>query len=293
MYELGCTLRRRRYLGYNWWLVCGAIEVTIYEDHLVAFIDILGFRDAIGDEHRAANFLKMLKALAEYNDNFELEFKPAANGRDRSTAITPAVTAFSDNIVISYPVKAFEDWKHFNGWEFRVSLMIAAMRGPIGRIAKYAFQNRFLIRGGIAYGPLHHSDGIVLGPAFLEAYDTERCRAVHPRVVFGPSIKNAKGYEVWEPVLEKHDDGMTALSFLTDFLHIGRDEATQDAPDVRARISEIQRVIDAERATLAAQNKTAALGKWDWFKAYFESKVPKDKLALDAFDWHTFGGRPS
>lgn len=73
-----------------------------YSQHLVAFIDILGFRKAMSDRNRADSILASLGKLAAFQGNFYAESKKNKHGHQ--SFVRPAISAFSDNIVISYPL---------------------------------------------------------------------------------------------------------------------------------------------------------------------------------------------
>ncbi len=72
-----------------------------YEEHFVAFIDFLGFADAIdsaSDEART-KLLTLLIALSQVQSEFMVETRATPDGV--ATEVAPNITTFSDNIVIS------------------------------------------------------------------------------------------------------------------------------------------------------------------------------------------------
>lgn len=121
-------------------------HIVPYEKRLVAFLDLQGFKDDIilnyPPEAIGSLFGKFnsLKGMLERDDN-DLQ-----------------VTIISDSIVISVTLNKSENLIHFfNACSF---------------FAKPRMGNLFIaIRGGIAYGDLHHKDNIVFGPALVDAYD--------------------------------------------------------------------------------------------------------------------------
>lgn len=121
-------------------------HIVPYEKRLVAFLDLQGFKDDIirncSAEAVGSLFGKFnsLKKMLE-NDDSNLQ-----------------VTIISDSIVVSVTLDKPENLIYF----FNACSFFAKPR--IGTLF-------VAVRGGIAYGDLHHKDNIVFGPALVEAYD--------------------------------------------------------------------------------------------------------------------------
>ena len=144
---------------------------TNYEKRLVAFIDILGFKNIIAksifDEQVANNLHRAMKRISEDHQN---------NQRDIANDDNPfnkMVTTFSDSAVISYPVQPG------TGNLFSLLMEIIYLQIDLINLG-------FLLRGGIAIGPLYHEDSIIYGPAMIEAYYLESKIAQYPRIVLTP-----------------------------------------------------------------------------------------------------------
>lgn len=122
-------------------------------------------------------------------------------------------TAFSDCIVLSEAV----DPKALQYLLFRVS-----------QFALDLLASGFLLRGAIAKGLLRHSERVIFGPAFLNAYDSERNVAKYPRIVVDRgthedflNLPNAKLNEVFErfirPDLRHADDGPVFVDIFSGY----------------------------------------------------------------------------
>lgn len=121
-------------------------HIVPYEKRLVAFLDLQGFKDDIIRNYPA----EVIGALFGKFNNLKKMLERDENDLQ--------VTIISDSIVISVTLKKQENLIHF----FHACSFFARPR--IG--------NLFVaIRGGIAYGDLHHKDNIVFGPALVDAYD--------------------------------------------------------------------------------------------------------------------------
>ncbi|MBL7006122.1 MAG: hypothetical protein ISR78_03450 [Spirochaetia bacterium] len=97
------------------------------------------------------------------------------NEEPEDAAPSRRVTQFSDSIVISF--KQGE-----SKVEFRY-LLKELLFLHIELIRK-----QILIRGGVSYGPVIHTDKILFGPAMIHAYRVESLAAVSPRIILPKSL---------------------------------------------------------------------------------------------------------
>lgn len=75
----------------------------ILTPHLVAYMDLLGFRSAVAAPTDLAQAL-ILTALKEFKaaeQNFEIKIEPRGEG-ERTTYVRPGISAFSDHLVMSF-----------------------------------------------------------------------------------------------------------------------------------------------------------------------------------------------
>ena len=141
-----------------------------YEDRVVCFLDILGFADHIRDTIRKdgsdhedhikniADAFEIVRYLLDIDKPEEREGKE--------------VTQFSDSIVISFPID--EESGVFNAlleilW-VQINLVLRGM----------------LCRGAVTKGKLIHTEKMLYGPAFINAYRLESNAALYPRVILFP-----------------------------------------------------------------------------------------------------------
>lgn len=104
------------------------------------------------------DILNRLKPVGNYTA--KITTTQLATGQNKFNA-SPAVSAFSDCIVISYPQVS----------SMPVESILWSLIKNISNIAALALEKGFLIRGGVSSGMLYHRDGIVFGPALVEASD--------------------------------------------------------------------------------------------------------------------------
>lgn len=137
-----------------------------YEKRLTLFIDFLGFKDIV--EEAAADNEMLDKLVGALED--------AASTAKIGNKSDFQVSQFSDCLVISYKVKSADALFEIVN---KLSLIVVRI---IGR--------GYLLRGGLTYGELHHSDTAVLGPAMNRAYYLESEVAKNPRVILDPEVFN-------------------------------------------------------------------------------------------------------
>lgn len=229
-----------------------------YEERVVVFIDILGFRELIRKTVQDAshyanikNALNMISSTKEENDHGILAEKE----------IGKEVTVFSDSIVVSYPVSLL-------GSVFYLLLDIVHLQLEMLRFG-------ILMRGGMTVGKLYHNDNIVYGPAMIEAYELESKVAVYPRVLVSKmALETATKFPLNPPEDE--------LKYVIDLLHEDFDsqlyvnfmsqwQEVDDSVDYLKALLNIKNVI--EGALKEYEAKPSILVKYEWLKKYYTSVV--------------------
>lgn len=127
----------------------------------VLFVDLLGVRALNRSPQVEHHLVALEKAVTRSYRDFL-----------KSDSPWPAAF-FSDTLVLASPVlPAGEDESAIGG------LVVQAAWLQLNLIAE-----GFFVRGGLSVGKFHIREGLVFGPALVEAADLESTVAVHPRVV--------------------------------------------------------------------------------------------------------------
>lgn len=121
-------------------------HIVPYENRIVAFFDLQGFKEKIIPNCPAEEIGAVFGYFAAVQNLLE---------RDYPNLL---VTIISDSIVVSSTLNDISDLQSF----FEACTHYVTPK--IGT-------DFFAVRGGIAYGELHHKDNIVFGPALIEAYN--------------------------------------------------------------------------------------------------------------------------
>lgn len=163
-----------------------------YEDRIVAFVDVLGFKDLIDS---SKNDVKVLRNITSaLSTLYEWIWKWEADGGDSSFAFTQ----FSDSVVLS----ALADTQ--DSFEMLLQLMLG--------IVDIAYSNCIIVRGGIARGKLIHDNEMVVGPAMVDAYFLESQIAKYPRIVISEELKTE-----FEVNLQEYVDSQPNLTEIPSF----------------------------------------------------------------------------
>lgn len=235
----------------------------VYAERYVAFIDILGFSEHVRRSERVADdaqkLINVLNKTARTWIGTDLQPTHDVLGVDFRS------TAFSDCIVLSEAVSP----KALQYLLFRVS-----------QFALDLLASGFLLRGAIAKGLLHHSERVVFGPAFLNAYDSERNVAKYPRIIVDRGthedfldLPNAQLNEVFErfirPDLRHADDGPVFVDIFSGYRIAGH------IPHERVRmIGEACRESIQEKLDRSIHNP-AHYEKLRWLAIYWNSVRPQ------------------
>lgn len=234
------------------------VDLERYEDRVIVFIDILGFREHIKRTTIDQSHFKNLRDTL----NFISTLKTANDGEEDKE-----VTVFSDSIVISYPVK-------LPGSVFWLLLDIIHIQLEMAR-------KGILMRGGVAVGQLCHIDKIVYGPAMVEAFELENKTAIYPRVIISEQVfRTAIQYPGNSPMedleligdLVKQDlDGLWYVDFLRQ-----REEVDYEYDYFKA-LHTVKKLIEDE--IKLNETKTDVRMKYEWLKSYFNQvadELPED-----------------
>lgn len=223
-----------------------------HTEQLVFFIDLLGSSDAVlnwGDAQRVESLTKMLRGVKEATRNFEI----TGFGRNKRIKFAmPAVSTFSDNVLISFDMqKMAADLKEPLAEAFWVAQML------IGAFALEALELGLLIRGGATLNSLYHHDGVAVGKGLIEAYELERSVARYPRIPVSRKVYQSP--EAPFPEILTDNDGVNHFDYMSSM--IGRD---------RKRLDAAGELADRNIALFEAREKWNEMSKWVWFRRHLE-----------------------
>ncbi|MEW6534376.1 MAG: hypothetical protein AB1454_02010 [Candidatus Auribacterota bacterium] len=232
-----------------------------YTHKVVAFIDILGFRNIVTAFSKRENFdlfNRLLLSLHRIKHIQEMSNLPN---------IIPSefeVSVFSDCIVFSTQEKN-----------------IASIVWTAGYLQADLLYLGILSRGGIASGLTYHNDGILFGESFLKAYQIEQQTAFYPRIVLSTKLadKYKKIVELWCEV----DDVTYINPFKFDAVAGRADELASDGYDPRAIY--FKTVRDHLTTNRKEANEENYLAKNNWMINRFNNAVNEfNKHSMEKID---------
>src|SRR5665213_312047 len=242
-------------------------------NRLVAFIDFLGFRSVLQDADKQVAILETLREAADQDRNFEVQTEVISE-RETAISISPAVTSFSDNVLISFDIDKLPP---AGAWH---ALML--IRGTACALAHRARQFDCLIRGAVTIGPLYHEDRVAVGGGLVDAYTLESTCAVYPRIIVAPQVfdlfhpfASANGESTDDRSMFRDADGYWCLDYLTAYIE-EIDRQYGSAPtaagcDARRAWALTKRADALERANqFALAHKSRAAQNWAWYASRIE-----------------------
>lgn len=181
-----------------------------YQDRLIVFIDILGFKNIIKKTTNADgtdvpseidhiySVYKLIKSV------LSIDVKTDNSDSD--------ITIFSDTIVITFVIET--------GKNILFNHLLRITNITVNLISK-----GILCRGSIVRGKVIHNNDIIFGPGLVEAYLYESKAALYPRIIVSPEIINyAAEYGTYAQEKEKRvlsqflaydTDGMYYINYIS------------------------------------------------------------------------------
>ncbi|MBW7843824.1 MAG: hypothetical protein H3C40_13970 [Ignavibacterium sp.] len=187
-----------------------------YERRLIAFIDILGFKDIVKQSETDFTKIELIYSVLEYlkdwekTEKWDLKFleieedaqkKGVSNFDLRGKTNT---TSFSDSIVVSVQV------------DNNVNEMVSTLIVNLAYIGTVLLEKGILFRGGLTIGNLIHIDnGTVFGQGLIDAYMLETRSAKFPRIILSDKLLKELNYPLetksnrypYHQYLDRFDDG--------------------------------------------------------------------------------------
>lgn len=231
------------------------IKKPPYTSRVVAFVDILGFRNLVSS-------LPINSILHDelYQALCELKHRSQLAHNEKTSFHNLEITTFSDSIVISSEENNAVSVIYACGW-----------------IQAELFKLGILTRGGISSGLTIHKDGILYGEGFLKAYDLETKHAIYPRILIDSTLADTFSQKLKTLFLSEDIDGIWFVDpFKFDaFTHIG-DDAIADGYDPREiYFSELLQCIEKN---IKEAKSEGVMEKWKWLQTKAEP-ASKEYLA--------------
>lgn len=169
-----------------------------YENRIVAFVDILGFKEIIKQSEKSLKKLKLLYQTLEFLKKRENSYKwnlqlieVEEDAQKKGVANfniegLTTCTCFSDSIVVSVKCN-----------ERNINEITSTLIANLSYIGAELMTAGILLRGGITVGKLIHLDnGIIMGQGLIDAYQLETNSAKFPRIVISNQLIEKLNYPI-------------------------------------------------------------------------------------------------
>lgn len=190
----------------------GAREAPRLKRCAVLFLDLLGVQ-AMNHGSRA----DVERRLVTLDDALAETFRQYAG----PYAEFPAVF-FSDTLVVAAPA---DD----------PAVAVDVLVRDAAELQRALTLRGFFVRGGLSLGLFHMGEGLIFGPALVEAYELECRHAVHPRIVLSKEAELALPRSATRVM--RDGDGRTFVNYLDQLLELveGPDAEVEAHREVVAR----------------------------------------------------------
>jgi len=199
----------------------------MYSERIIAFIDILGFKEVVKSSEKDKHTLSVILDAISYLKKFEtpsnwgiqtIEIEESAQKKDlEKFVITHKVrcSCFSDSIVVSV---SFDDDS--------INEAFSTLVANISAVGAKLLTEGVLIRGGITIGNLiHEENGTIIGQGLIDAYKLENSSAIYPRIIISKKLIDKTNYPIdrksdsypYHQYLKRYSDGCVGFSQLRYF----------------------------------------------------------------------------
>jgi len=170
---------------------------TKYERRIVAFIDILGFKEIVKQSEYDTTRIDLLYSVLDYlkdwetSEKWDLKFvEIEEDAQKRGVAYFDIrgktnSTSFSDSIVVSVKV------------DNNVNEMTSTLIVNLAYIGAILMEKGILFRGGLTIGNIiHNENGTVFGQGLIDAYLLETKSAKYPRIILSDKLIKELNYPI-------------------------------------------------------------------------------------------------
>lgn len=244
-----------------------------YEEAFTLFIDFLGFSEASEKLDNVARFqvLQLLLSLVTLRSEFSAATTDEPDGSVRHY-IRPAISTFSDNIVISYGLETLKATNKIAEEHLPFFILGQAMR-IVSTIAANALRLGFLIRGGAAIGKLYHARGVVFGEVLPMAVQLEKRTAIYPRIALSPSVVRRSAWIESGLFVVRDEDGVYCFDYINHMLLNAALPGELYLANLKQWFDQVVAVIGSNLLELKQRERINELAKWAWFANRFRQAM--------------------
>ena len=198
-----------------------------YKEHIVAFMDILGFKNIINTED-FENIRQMFLEIIP-KENEELALIRAADPADPKDAPLikynkilqedRKIHIMSDSIVVAAPCQLPQ------------ALAVVIDTCMMVQQKLFELEKPIFLRGAVAKGDFYSNGSIIFGKALVDAYIAQEYYAEYPRIIVSDDVQNGMDMSlIREGHLCKDEDGYWYINALEDYINYPYWNGTENNP---------------------------------------------------------------
>lgn len=272
-------------------------------ESLVAFIDILGFKNRVESSEDVSSLRLVVKALEVIQRKFDF------NSGDKITnelqeIVHKKVLAFSDSIVVAVGYDA-EGYSHLGSFDFLLSEIVGIARAQAECVSQGIF-----LRGGIDEGLWYYQNDRMVSPALITAHELEG-KVWAPVIGLSQRLydkfaqhQDRKTYaKDWEPFASEvrgfEKEGKNAESrekyWFIDYMRIYLHEFEKPTDQIRWLLEHAQAIKDGFESS---PDDESIKDKYRWLSSYhneviLEYRYPDDLMVhLSGQQYETYPADP-
>lgn len=250
------------------------MQIANFEKRIVAFIDILGFKEHIVLKEKTEELLKILYEIRKINSSHQTNISQPNPGH-HIIQIIPDVSSYSDNIIISAPTAPLCSAPFY--FDTVLSFIVHLIR----EIQISNLFNGIALRGAISFGDVHFDgkNNVIVGSPLIETIDDEMRLAKYPRVILSKSLLEFIAKERNTTLHGLYNDPIHTLSdfrvdfdglFFLDFFKL----LVITPNNINNPYSYFKQVkTQIEINIKNNQDKLHVVSKWYWLANYFDISV--------------------
>ncbi|MBI3479721.1 MAG: hypothetical protein HY016_05100 [Nitrosomonadales bacterium] len=251
-----------------------------FTEHIVAFIDILGFKEIVSrsekDDKQLQQILECLEFIKghEVSDKWGLQYIEIEESAQKKGVQRFKIgddvqcTCFSDSIAVSVPVS-----------DNSVNEVVSTLVANLAYMGARLLTEGVLIRGGVTVGNIiHQNGGVIIGQALIDAHELEKTLAMYPRIILSNELIGRLNYPInfksesypYHQYLTRFKDGCVGFSQLRFFQVIQSWVAMTDGHLKEGLNKSRQTIIDGLNHSAEHPHVYA---KYEWLRVQYEELV--------------------
>ncbi|TAL01111.1 MAG: hypothetical protein EPO08_11390 [Rhodospirillaceae bacterium] len=245
------------------------------EERYCLFFDFLGSSEIArhGPRERIHDFVDLLISISQIQSSENIDGAAQPDGSYR-ISLTPEISTFSDNVVVSWSNGESEDSPNPKLSAYWAGIVCQDANRVLSGVAEVALRIGLIVRGGLSYGELYHQRGVVFGEAMVDAYRLETKVACTPRVLVSPRVieRMTRDKPEEQNYLLRDDDGEWYLNYYRQMIGNAVSPGEKFHEGAlrwkQAHLETVDRQIAEIRQTATPEAEKYA-NKWLWFRERF------------------------